>query len=384
LVFAGACLGGAKPATRIASPTPVPPQATATVALPPKGLTGVFDEPRATVPDRIVTPPAASASPFSQWDGKSTVIYDVKTGKEMNLGPGGVPSFSPDSTRAIWIAGEDPVSLVGGEARLIDLTTGSVTSLGPGRGFYPRFLDDNTVAFPLPDDSNSVVSVDLRSGARSDISGNEATNRYFERLDALRLTTPDGYRVSWQADPTAPRLPRSGSASEKVMVADTRSGQVALAFDAFAASPAGSGYVVVASKAKGQTVNLFLVEIAGGQAQFIATTRWSGNFPLVADDNRVVWIDNFCGDPPGNLEVYDRTTKQLTEVTGVHDYVRLTPSGQLALGAFGARSLMDPVTFATGPSLPASKSTTGASDVSWSDDYRYAAHGLTGGHGGLC
>lgn len=362
-----------------ATATVAPSQATPTVSMGPRGLTGVFDEPRETVPTRKVTPPAAPASPFTAWDGKSAVIYDVVASTEINLGMGSLPSFSPDGTRALWIAGEMGDGRLDGEIRLIELATGMVKSLGPGRAGYPRFLDDNTVAYGLPGTSNRVVSVDLRSGIQTDISGSDVDARFFERLNAERLTTPDGYRVNWEDDPSAPPMPRGGRSWVKVRVTDTHSGAVALAFQAFAAAPAGTGHVVVASRPSGQTVNLFLVAIATGQAQFLATTQWSSpNFPLVADDKRVAWVDDYCGDPPGNLLVHERATGQLTELMGIRSYVRLTPSGQFALGEFGGRALLDPVTFATAVTLPK------GSDVNWSDDYRYAAHGVTGGHGGLC
>lgn len=362
----------------LATATVVSPTLQATVSAP-KSLTGVFEEPRGAPATRKVTPPAAPVSPFTPWDGKSAVIYDVVVGTEIILGPGSLPNFSPDGTRAVWIAGEMGDGRLDGEVRLVELATGNVRSLGPGRAGYPRFLDDNTVAFSLPGTSNRVVSVDLRSGIQTDISGTEVDRRWAEALQAQRLTTPDGYRVSFEEDPAAPQMPRGGWPWVKVKVTDTRSGRVALAFEAFAAAPAGTGHIVVASKVSGQTVNLFLVEIATGQAQFLSTTRWSSpNFPLVADDRLVAWIDDYCGDPPGNLTIFYRTTKELIEATGVRSYVRLTPSGQLALGEFGARRLLDPATLATVATLPE------GSDVSWSSDYRYAAHGVTGGHGGLC
>ena len=82
----------------------------------------------------------------------------------------------------------------------------------------------------------------------------------------------------------------------------------------------------------------------------------------------------------------ERAAKRLTEVdtAGKAWWVLLTPSGQVGLGEFGAHTLYDPATFNALVQLPARTGTTNGADIAWSPDYRYAAYGTTGGHGGLC
>jgi len=357
-------------ATTTASSTPV---ATATFAAP-KGLTGLFHEPRTTAIKKV-TPPAAPPLGFAEWDG-SAVIYDVVAGKETNLGPGSAPVFSPDGRLAAWSTG-DGFAFTDREVKVIDLATGSVRAIAPGRA--PHWLDDDTVAYFLPGTENKLAALNLTTGITTDVTDQRTPNVYIDRLVAARETTPDGFRVTSVFASDATPLARGGQSWKDVKVTSVATGQVVLAFKAFEAAPAGKGHIVVAASPAGTTVNLFLVAIATGQAEFIATARASEpNFPLVGDDARIAWVDDFCGQPPGNLTVYDRGEKTVTEVEGVSDYVRLTPDGRLGLGAFGARRLMDPVSFQTVARIP-----TG-SDVNWSPDYRYASHGWTGGHGGLC
>jgi DNA-binding CsgD family transcriptional regulator len=344
-----------------------------------KGLLGVFEDPRPMAPSRAVTAGSAPASPFAAWDGKSTVIYDVSTGKETNLGAGSLPVFSPGGTWAVWIAGAQADGRLEGEVRAIELATGTVKSLGPGRAGFPRFLDNSTVVFSLPGTDSRLAAVDLESGARVDISNEDANRRHRERLSQERMTTPDGFRISSLPNSAATPVARGGPFWRDVTVTDLRSGTIVLAFEAFAALPAGAGQIVVASKPNGATVNIFLVSIAAGQAQFLGTTRLSEpNFPLAADGQRVVWVDDFCGQPQGNVFMYERSSGELIQISGLQGLVTLTPSGKLAVGYFGATAVIDPLTFSTLATVP------DEGDVNWSSDYRYAAHGQVGGHGGLC
>lgn len=352
-----------------ATPAPSPTAAVTATSAPAKGLTGIFEEPRPVQANRV-TPPPVPPSPFMAWDREATpaVIYDVVLGTEVNLGPGSAPVFSPDGKLGAWGAGTTDAAALSGEIRVIELATGSVRVLGPGR--FPRFIENEVVAYFLPGGSNQLVAHNVATGAKTDITGQEVDRRNSERIFAERETTPDGFRV------TSVSL---GPGLSDVKVTNTANGQVVLAFQASAARPAGAGHIVVASKPSGATVNLFLVSIATGQGEYVATTRFTdGNFPLVADGARIAWVDDFCGQPAGNLFVYERATNALTEVAGISAFVRLTPDGRLALGAFGARRLMHPTTFETVATIP------DGSDVNWTPDYRYASHGWTGGHGGLC
>src|SRR5689334_8665246 len=111
IMLAG-CSGGGE------SPTPIPaPSVSATAAAtlapeptPPATPTPgapkhiVLDtSPKPQPPEVTRTMGAPPSSAYPAWDGKSTVIYDTKTGSTRDLGPGTQPaSFSPDGTKAAW------------------------------------------------------------------------------------------------------------------------------------------------------------------------------------------------------------------------------------------------------------------------------------------
>ena len=264
----------------------------------------------------------------------------------------------------------------------MDFSDGLTKTLATGRS--SRFLDLGHITFFA--DGNNKVSLDLRTGATTPTNGADDDTAFFEQREAARFTTPDGFRITYSTDPAGTALPRGGATSRLVKVVDTRNGTLVREFRAFAAVPAGRGAIAVAAPARSETVNIFLVQIAIGQAEFISTTRLSApNFPFAADDSRVIWTDGYCSEKPGSVFVFERKPKKLIEVdTGGRPWwASLTPSGQIALGDFGADSLLDPVTFATVISLP-EKTGPGSSDIAWTPDYRFAAYGSSGGHGGLC
>jgi hypothetical protein len=328
-----------------------------------------------------VKAPALPVSVFTPVPRGETVLFDIAGKKATSFGPGSLPSFSPDDSRITWVAGTPGAE---GDVKYMDFSTGKTTDLGKGR--FARFLDADHITFFAR--GNEKVSVDLRTGASAPIDGTLDDTRYFERLDAARSTTPDGFRITRRDDPKATPLPRGGSSSSLFRVVD-RTGAPVLDFTAFAAVPAGRGTVAVASTVRNETVNLFLVDIATGRADFIATTRFSlPGFPFAGNDARIAWVDNFCASPSGHPFVYERQTKRLVEVDttgGPAWWVDLTPSGDIAVGEFGAQFLIDPLTFAPAVRLPDRTGTLGGgADTAWTRDYRYAAYGSSGGHGGHC
>lgn len=369
----------------MAQPAPSPEGLTATVMPRPSALTvsGLFADPRPLGPVTRVVPPAPVASPFEPVPGDSVVIFDRAAQHATDLGSGSLPSFSPDGAKVAWVAGVAGSFGVEGEVRLMDLADGHTSTVGRGRS--ARFLDADHLTFFTQ--GNEKVSLDLRTGASAPTSGHADDAGFFERLESAQATTPDGFRITKSADPTSAPLPRGGARSSLVRVIDTRTGATVREFQAFAATPAGWGSIAVAAPAQDDTINIFLVDVVTGRAEFLATTRWSApNFPFAADDARVIWVDNVCGAPPGNLFVYERQAHRLIEVDtgGQAWWVQLTPSGHIARGAFGAEALIDPSTFTPLIQLPPRTGAAGGGDIAWSPDYRYAAYGVSGGHGGRC
>ena len=141
-------------------------------------------------------------------------------------------------------------------------------------------------------------------------------------------TTPDGFRVE-PVDESATAPPT------KWQVINLKTGAVALqGIDASFAIAAGAGHIAIETLANGGTTNVFLVSIATGQASFLGTARVSFNDSFAADDQRVIWSDGTCLNPPGDLFVYDRKTGEL--VAAPLSFATLTPSGDIAVGGFGA------------------------------------------------
>ena len=98
----------------------------------------------------------------------------------------------------------------------------------------------------------------------------------------------------------------------------------------------------------------------------------------------VAWTDAFCTltDSRQSIVVYQRSTGTFVRLRGASFaelYVHLSPQGLVALGGFGARSLVDPHTLQFVATLPLN-----GGDTNWSPNYHFAGQGYWGGHGGLC
>lgn len=117
--------------TSAATPTASVPR-TPPAVLP--RVTGTFSQPQALPIDGTVTiQPPGVHNPFQLWDGTSTVIYDLVSGTQTDLGPGSLGSFSPDGGWVAWVAGtaklgEDVV----GKRSPSTCDPGSVSTLGLG------------------------------------------------------------------------------------------------------------------------------------------------------------------------------------------------------------------------------------------------------------
>ena len=164
-------------------------------------------------------------------------------------------------------------------------------------------------------------------------------------------------------------------------------GPAVLEFVAFDAVLAGGGEIAVAATPQDGRVNMFVVFESDAHAEYVGTTRYTPpNWSFSAHSPYVMWVDNACGEQPGNIFIRNRASGVLTEIVVPEDdphgyslrWVAFTPDGLIAVGAFGADALIDPKTLEYVAVLP------GGGDTIWSADYRYASRGLTFGHGGLC
>lgn len=337
----------------------------------------LFDDPRESVVTRTVAlSDAGDLITFAPWDGESVMLYDASTGDEIDLDPGRFGVFSPDSRYMAWIA-SGALDSFAGEGWVIDLRTRERTSLGDTRTL--RFMTDGRLAIGVG--ASDAEALDLATGERVPVDGATAFNPPFPR------TTLDGY-VLTQAGAADPN---GGGYSSRWTLRDAASRDL-LEFDALHATAAGRGWLAAATAprlqgatAEGQfdrgTVNVFLIEIATGRAEFIATSVWSyANWPLVANERYVVWTEDFCGLPSaGRTRVYDRASKEIVELDQSLWLEALTDEGTLAVGAFGANELIDIDSLAYTVRLP-----EGVGDNAWSPDYRWASVGRSLGHGGLC
>jgi len=301
---------------------------------------------------------------------------------ERNLGVGSFPTFSRDGRWFFWVSG-DAMSLgdLGQHLRVLDLVTLEERALGPAR--VVTLADGSHVEVILPG-TNRRERVDILTGEREPLSGPPAGFR-------PPLGEARGFRLEAVAAPVP--YPFEYTAYR---VVDLSGRLLPLEFDAFGAALAPDGTLFLmtppadvqpqAGNMEGTwgTSNVFEVDLGTGAAKWIASAATSlPNSPFAVSDRYVIWTENYCKTAgttsklDGRTRIYDRLDATLTELDQGFFVSGITPSGEMAVGAFGADALIDVrsldyrVRFAD-------------ADRAWSQDYRYAAVGTTGGHGGLC
>lgn len=335
-------------------------------------VTGLFSEPRAGSAPPMVTLDDSGAVEHT-WDGESTMLYDTAAaGTATNLGPGTVGQFSPDGTRMVWVALDEP-SLGSGEAWLIEIASGERRMLGEGR--LAQFVDDQRVGVTS---GNSTEIIDLATDERETVDGIPNSG------DPFTEVTPDGYALRQEYASDYP-FPVS-----TWFLTDPDANRLLLKFEAFRAVPAGHGTLAVATSlnfigeadASGHrngTTNVFLIDIATGEATFIATAPWARlNWPLAANDSYVAWTGDFCADEPGLTTLYERGSGELRQLDASLWVRAITDEDVLVAGGFGPKKLIDLERKEYRFSLEAAGDTTGTAD------YGYISAGRFGGHGGLC
>ncbi len=362
VLLAAACSGDSEEVEP--SPTTTP---TSAPTKTPIAVTGLFTEIRDTTPDEFVQLGEQPPSQFEPWDGESTMLYDRISGTARNLGQGTLGAFSPGGTWMGWSAGP-PYEFDTLEAWVIALETLEQQALG--KGSFIRFLSENEALIQVEAGGQGLFRiVDLVTGERRPPDTAIGLDQMLQQKSAIH-----GLRT------TSNELDRRTGL-------ETADGQVLLTFNVWRAAIATADEIVLMTIPESDNTNIFLVDIATGEASFVASSPITriANHPLTANEKFVIWTDDYCNfTSPGRTRVYDRRTGRIMELDE-RLWVSLTSDGLIASGVFGAKTLIDPETFEYVFVLPAIvpgfEGQSSGPDVSWSPDYRYASRGFAGGRG---
>jgi hypothetical protein len=308
------------------------------------------------------------------------------------------------------------------------LATGDLLEEFEYTGGLASFADDNHLY--LPGGGGGPQAYDLRSGERTpwDEIGDPALRGAIQgRGDGTFPYTFESAkyrlrRAQWDYQGNTCRGEDElcdGERFETWTLEEVATGEVLLAFRAYNAGPAGPGELVIATSPQCEsdggelvwcaetleairaefdsgerssnevhgTTNIFIVDIETGAAEFVATANfsatgvysWPQNWPLSADGEHIVWTGAFCSqETPGKTRIFDRATGQITELN-ISAWAQLTPRGDIGIGSFGPRAILDIELLQWNVVLP-----DGIGDVVQSPGGRYLAKGGILGHGGLC
>lgn len=357
--------------------------------------------------------PPRPDSPFRAWDGATVVLYDVDTGEQHDFGSGRV--WSPPFGGGYFVYTSD------NEVWLVDLETLERESIGQGIGAY--FMGEQHVVINPGDNMFYALRLNPRTRTpladlTSPLLRNMVEQRWAGKFRGAWLdqryaiyNPQNGYQVCNQEEKTYRRC--LSEYGEVWVVEDLNTGEVLLSFEANKALPAGREELVIATTPQCRdgealvdcydildgleaqnpstsppayvqgTSNIFLVDITTGEAEFVATVTynagagaWPMQWALAADERHVIWSDSYCGDPRGRATLFDRETREMTQLDQAA-WVSLH-EGRLGIGEFGAKVLLDPATLEYIAVLPQ------LSEVAWSADYRFAAAGQTFSHPDIC
>jgi hypothetical protein len=301
-------------------------------------------------------------------DAGHTVLYDVAAKTGMNLGEGGLGSFSPNSRLFTWASGPWGRTGPDNEVFVIDVITKRRWSLGIG--FNPGFIDDTHVRLRRCATCNDTISVDINSLAESSYQFPFETD------------FPEDIKVGGGTVRFMGKAGTQGSAAGSTYAFFDAGGSPRLQFTVSNVWAAGPNQVLVATLPEDEEVNLYLVSLPQGTVRFVSSVApviWGGAyFPVSITDKAIAWTDGFCGfKRTPSVAVYERSTQAIARFD-LAGSVKLTPQGYLALGSFGAQWLVDPASGRYVVELPVASNTT------WSPNYMYASTGQYGGHGGPC
>ena len=377
-------------ATAAAARTPEPTTTASPTRTPAPGVGGLSLQPQLREVDRVVAVPAWPASPFMAWDRESVVLYDTWAMTETNLGKGLRVSFSPDGSMLAM----NPLS--SGQVRpttvvVIDLETMASREFDISGG-VASFVDENHLYLPGPGERSAlnirngevmtasqvndpllVAKLEIKAGGGGLLT---ADGRY--RLQRLSSSPEDQCRGGTFEE----RKRCDAEAFEQWTIEEVATGRAVLELRAYQVRLVGPGELVVATspvcrddggtlvwceeliaefraddieegnvRYVNGTSNIYIVDIATGVAEFVATANFVSNtvispssWPLSANQNHVIWTDSYCGPERGRTFIFDRQTRELTELDAGF-WVELTPDGHLGVDAFGPGAILDIETF---------------------------------------
>lgn len=376
------------------SPTAEPtPNVTATVPPVPgvPTISGLFTEPR-PLPERVVVDFAPPTTTFAAVDSAHAVIFDIADGETIDLGPGDMPFFNPAGTRAAWMAGDNP-GTADAKTRIIDLETGTITTLDEGRRV--SWMSDTEILVSRGDQLPYAI-VDVRTGRSEDVEESDIPpEAWGPELQPSRRLNYQFEASDWR--PSSDGLWQAGVATWTI--SRIGAGEVAV-LQAYFVTEVDEATVLVATElteTEGLT-NLFLLDIPTLTASFVTTVRaGEKNYSFGADADYVVWTEQYCPETDesgvitresGHIHVLERasgTVRQLRlpsdpTVAGLAGYwVSRWPTlvnGKLALGIVGWFALVEPSTLQPEVVLPVTAR-------SWSRDLSFAAS-APWGVGGPC
>ena len=358
--------------TSIATTTAEPDEGPAPLVMPFSGVSA--DTRPVSIPTEQLSIGAPPPSPFQTRDGASreVVLYDTQTLTERALGEGGHARFSPGGTWLGWIAFTNPPSVMEGELHVLELATGDQRTIGTARSL--RWLDDERVIAHVRGNEKAVINVLTGDyGEPGTLTLN--SDPLLEQASGIQLTdvTPEVTGAPpWRRQYRVEYLDGSGAP---------------LAFEAYRARLAPDGMIAFAVAPLDAQLdlpwgtpingNIYLANPRTLEAEYVATGLLSyGSWPLDASEQYVFWTDDSCGRADGGSRFFDRTSGAIVAIDE-RFYGKFTPSGDLAIQAFGAEQLFDPRAMTYQVSIA-------SAHVSWSPDYRYGAVGYVPGQGGRC
>jgi hypothetical protein len=400
-----------------ASPTPgsVPPRATPAF-IENGDVTGTFLEPGLTVVTEMATLGVPTPPVFDAWDRQTVVLYDLQNGTATNYGPGFFAGFSSDGA----VFGYNNAGVL----TVVDIASGNQQTF-PAQGGLASMVGEHYAVLP----AGPGTLLDFETGVQTPVASvDDPELRYLaeQRLRPVGSMLMDGGLVlrhtDWPNAPCADDASKQGARCqaelfEQWAVTDPATGDDVLTFRAIAAAPAGPGTIVIATSPQcatssggtawceevlaairqstpptsttpqyGEgTTNLFLVDIETGEATFVATATynphaqiWPMNWPLIADEDYVIWTESFCGQPQGKTRIFERSSREITELD-VSPFVKWQGDG-VGIGEFGSTAVFDPATLDYVAVAPGGIGV----DFRWSPDLRYVGVGAVLGHGGLC
>ncbi len=350
----GSPLGGGSGS---ATPYALPPDATPYHG-PTRPVTGLDATPGPTHVDqtRALGPPPPSQLPA--WDGTSVILYNLKTGERIDLGPGRITvgSFAGGAGRFAWLVGPSSTVPMGqspawGTARVIDLATrqqrdyGRATNVGfgePGQLFVAS--------------AHGFVRIDLATGATA--------------TPTFATFPPSMHYPGYIIEPLHPAAtpPTGGNAGYLIVPDDGSPALTAQAAMLFAVP--GGRAVLALVRESGSVYGLFRVDVPSARATPVAWADFDGyDYPLGLASDEIAIGDRLCHDD-GRIFVYHFDSERLDALRTNLPPVTINGNGfGVDGGADVARARINPTSLDYSTVLP----TPGV----WSPDGTWAAVGPT-------